>query len=312
MRPRRSFFLFLTGSLLACAGTPGLAQRHSIEEICGDCEPERFAVCGGFLEGATFDRSGQLWVVDLLSGNVMTVDEGGTCSVEASTGGAPNGAKFHRDGRLFIADKNRGVIALDTASGDIELIAATFRAELLRGVNDLVFDDAGGLYFTEPYGSNALNPNGRVFYLPPDDGARLRVVADTLAFPNGVALSPDGAQLYVGEYGAKRILSLPSQTATNDFDIAYVVAHTEGGIGADGMAVDAEGNLYYAVFQGGEVAVMGEDRFPYGSIRLPADAGTFVTNLAFHDGHLYITEATEGAIWRVEVRKAAPPLFHQR
>lgn len=289
-----------------------LAQRHTIDEICGDCQVERYASCGGFLEGATFDRSGQLWVVDLLSGNVLTVDDAGTCTVAANTGGAPNGAKFHRDGRLFVADKSRGILALDVEKGEFESIASAYRAESLRRVNDLVFDEQGGLYFTEPYGSSAINPNGRVFYIPPDQGAPMRVVADALAFPNGVALSPDETQLYVGEYAAKRIVSIPSQSATNDFDIAYVVTHTDGGVGADGIAVDADGNLYYAVFQGGEIAVVGADRFRYGSIRLPTGAGTFVTNLAFKDENLYVTEATQGVIWRVAVTRRGHPLFHQR
>lgn len=288
------------------------AQRHTIDEICGDCQVERFAVCGGFLEGATFDRSGRLWIVDLLSGNVLTIGDRGTCEVAANTGGAPNGAKFHRDGRLFIADKDRGILALDVGTGEIEVIANAYRTELLRGVNDLVFDSDGGLYFTEPYGSSALNPNGRVFYMPPEEGERMRIVADMLAFPNGIALSPDESQLYVGEYAAKRILSVPSQSAMNDFDVGYVLTHTEGGIGADGMAVDADGNLYYAVFQGAEIGVVGADRFRYGSIRLPDGAGTFVTNLAFHDGHIYVTEASQGTIWRVAVRRAGHPLFHQR
>ena len=86
---------------LALGALPALgADRHEIAEICGACQLEKFATCGGFLEGATFDRTGALWVVDLISGNVIRVDNRGMCHVEAKTGGAPNGAKFHRDGRL--------------------------------------------------------------------------------------------------------------------------------------------------------------------------------------------------------------------
>lgn len=295
---------------LTAASGSALAQLHTIDQICGDCEVEQFAACGGFLEGATFDRSGQLWVVDLLSGNVMTADESGDCEVVANTGGAPNGAKFHRDGRLFIADKNLGILALDVDTGEVETVTNTYKTELLRGVNDLVFDADGGLYFTEPYGSSATNPNGRVFYVAPDGSTS--VAAEGIAFPNGVALSPDEMQLYVGEYAAKRILSIPSQSAVNDFEIPYVVGHTQGGVGADGMAVDGEGNIYFAIFQGGAVGVVSADRYHYGSIPLPERAGSFVTNLAFSDGYLYITEATQGVVWRVAVSKAGHPLFHQR
>ena len=289
------------------------AERYSIDAICGDCRVEKFATCGGFLEGATIDRSGQLWVVDLLSGNLIRVDDRGECHVEATTGGQPNGAKFHRDGRLFVADKLLGVLAYDPGSDTLAVIADTYRAERIRGTNDLVFDADGGLYFTEPYGSSALDADGRVFYLPPgEEAASLEVLVDGLAFPNGIALTPQGGNAYVGEYARKRIVSVPSAGSTNPFDVAHVVAYTEGGVGPDGMAFDADGNVYAAIFQGGEIRVIGADRFHYGSIRLPEGAGTFVTNVAFKDDMLYITEASLGEIWRVRVRTPGLALFHQR
>ncbi|MER2047657.1 MAG: SMP-30/gluconolactonase/LRE family protein, partial [Solibacillus sp.] len=77
----------------------------------------------------------------------------------------------------------------------------------------------------------------------------------------------------------------------------------EGGIGPDGLAVDAEGNLYVAHFQAGEVVVVDANGFKYGTIRLPEDAGTFATNLAFHDGYLYVTESSKNEVWRIQVKK---------
>jgi gluconolactonase len=306
-RRRLSLLAFMLGALAAHA-----AERHTIEEICGECLVEKYATCGGFLEGATFDRSGQLWVVDLLSGNLIRIDDRRQCHVEATTGGQPNGAKFHRDGRLFVADKELGVVAYDPERGDISVIADTYRAERIRGTNDLVFDADGGLYFTEPYGSSALDPDGRVFYLPPGPNSELRVLIDGLAFPNGIVLVESGTNVYVGEYARKRIVSVPSATSTNAFDIAHVVAYTQGGVGPDGMALDADGNLYAAIFQGGEILVIDADRFPYGSIRLPEGAGTFVTNLAFKGNELYITEASIGEVWRLRVNTTGLALYHQR
>lgn len=296
-------------SLLAAVAA---AQSGTLSELCGQCRAERFAECGGFLEGATIARDGTLWVVDLLSGNVLSVDDAGVCTVEGNTGGQPNGAKFHRDGRLFIADKQLGIVAFDPATDEQELVVNSHRSERLRGVNDLVFDADGGIYFTEPYGSGALKPNGRVFYLPPGDNAQLEVVADTLAFPNGIALSSDGTALYVGEYARKRVVSLPSLDWADPFATSYVLGRTDGGIGPDGMALDAAGNLYAAIFQGGVVQVFGADGFERGRIELPNDAGTFTTNLAFGEDYLYVTEASAGVIWRVRMRQGGLPLFHQR
>jgi gluconolactonase len=306
----RRLGLACVGWLAAVAGTA--QDRQDIDAICGNCRVEVYAECGGFLEGATFDRSGQLWAVDLLSGNILRVDDSRECRVEGNTGGQPNGAKFHRDGRLFIADKLRGILAFDPDDDSVTVIADLYRAERIRGTNDLVFDADGGLYFTEPYGSSALDPDGRVFYLPPGEGARLEVLVGNLAFPNGIALSADEAFVFVGEYANKRILSVPSASSTSDFDVPHVAAHTEGGVGPDGFAFDSDGNLYAAIFQGGEVRIIDADRFHVGSIPLPDGAGTFVTNLAFHDDYLYITEASAGIVYRVRVTTAGLPYFHQR
>ncbi|MBN1239797.1 MAG: SMP-30/gluconolactonase/LRE family protein [Gammaproteobacteria bacterium] len=298
-------------TIAALAGAQAAAQTDGLERICGDCVFEKFASCGGFLEGATVDAEGTLWVVDLLSGNLLSVDDGGRCDARANTGGQPNGAKFHRDGRLFVADKTLGIVAYDPSSDEITTIADTYRAERLRGTNDLVFDAEGGLYFTEPYGSSATNPTGRVFYLPPGENASPVLAADGLAFPNGVALSPDGGNIFVGEYAKKHLLSAPAVGSPDVFDIAYVFARTVGGVGPDGMALDEDGNIYVAIFQGGAVDVIAPDGRPRGTLMLPDDAGTFVTNLAFHEGWLYVTEASVGEIWRVRVSSAGLPLFHQ-
>ena len=284
------------------------AQTPTMQDICDDCVVEKFASCGGFLEGASVDRNGLLWAVDLVSGKILTISAQGQCSVEGNTGGQPNGAKFHPDGRLFIADKAKGILAFNPADSSITTIASSYRSEALRGVNDLVFDMSGGLYFTEPYGSNTLNPNGRLFYLPAEGS--LQVVADNIAFPNGVALSVDGNRVYVGEYANKRLLSLPSVISRDIFDVPFVFANVVGGIGPDGFALDTSGNIYSAVFQSGQVQIISATGFPIGALQIPE--GTFVTNLAFKDNYLYITESSLGVIWRVKVNTQGLPYYHQQ
>ena len=296
---------------IAAVHAAAAVEQGNLEALCGECRVERFADCGGFLEGATVASDGTLWIVDLLSGNVLSVDGRGACTVRANTGGQPNGAKFHRDGRLFVADKLLGIVAIDPDSGAVTRIVDMHRAERLRGTNDLVFDDAGGLYFTEPYGSGVLEPNGRVFYLPAD-GTGLRVLEDSMAFPNGIVLSPDGSAVLVGEYARKRIVSIPSLGASDPFATTYVWSRTEGGIGPDGMAFDERGNLYAAIFQGGAVQVFDAAGYEIGRISLPEGAGTFVTNLAFGGEWLYITEASQGVVWRVRMRVRGLPLFHRK
>jgi gluconolactonase len=282
----------LAGLLLA-----GSASAAALP--CGACRMEQFATCGGFLEGATVDAAGGLWVVDLLSGKVLSVGDDGRCTVRGNTGGQPNGAKFGPDGQLWIADKQLGLLRMDSQTGAITVIAASYRNERLRGINDLAFDAAGGLYITEPYGSSALKPDGRLFYLPPGENARLQLVSAGLAFPNGVVVARNGADVWVGEYALKRITSLPAVGSANEFDIAYVVATTSGGVGPDGMLLTRDGILLAANFNAGEVLAFDQTGHPLGSIVVPG--GLMVTNVTVRGEWLYVTEGSRGEVWRVRL-----------
>ena len=291
----------LTLFVSLAAGLCGAAWAAVPAGICNECRMEKYAHCGGFLEGATVDSAGQLWVVDLLGGRLLQVGTNGTCTERANTGGQPNGAKFGADGQLWIADKQLGLLRLDTKTGKLTTVVNSFRSEKLRGLNDIVFDKAGGVYFTEPYGSGALKPDGRLFYLPPGANAKLQLVAGNLAFPNGVVLTGDGNTLLVGEYALKRITSLPTPSSPNDFDTSSVWATTSGGVGPDGMLVLADGTLLAANFDAGELLAFDSKGRPLGTIPVPA--GPRVTNMALRDDWLYVTEGSSGEVWRVRLIK---------
>ena len=306
-------FRGLSGFVAAFSAlTAPAATATTIADICGECVPERFASCGGFLEGAAFARDGTLWVVDVISGAIRSVAPDGTCTQRATTGGAGNGARFHKDGRLFIADIQRGILAFDTKTLRLETVVDSFEGRKLPSANDMVFDDEGGLYFTEPHNTGVLDPTGNVFYLPPATGAALQKVATGLAFPNGIVLSADRQLLLVGQWADKSIVAIPTVTNKEAVRVTYTWARTVGGVGPDGMAQDARGNLYWAIFGGGAIGVAAPDGVPIGTIKLPEGAGPYVTNLAFHGGWLYATEATKGEIWRVRAKNPGETLYGQR
>lgn len=233
-------------------------------------------------------------------------------------GGAPNGARFDRRGRLIITDRDRQLLSLNTVSGETQTLRSKHGYEALRGLNDSVIDSAGGIYFTEPYGFSAVKPDGRVFYMPPDDSAGkprdLVGVGNTFAFPNGVALSPDEELLYVNDYATSRIIALPllSPGLLNPGAVPYVFATLVGGNGPDGIAIDVAGNVYVAHQRGGEVVVFNRQGFAYGAIRLPAEAGIGTTNLAFWEGALYILESFKNEVWRVRTKIPGVAQANQR
>lgn len=297
--------LALGGMAVAAFAQPApTGERRSISEICDDCVWEQFATCSGFIEGINVDAEGTLWMVGYLAGEILRV-EGDQCVAVGEAGGAPNGAKFDADGNLIVADREQGLMSVDTETGERTLLVSQIKTEQFRGLNDLAIDDEGGIYFTEPYGSNAIDRTGRVFYLPPGEGVQPQVFLNGMSFPNGVAISPDGETVYVAEFGQNRIIAAPRVNPASIHGIPYVFARMEGGTGPDGLTVDADGNVYAAHFGAGEVVIYDVQGFEYGKLRLPEGAANFTTNLALHNGHLYLTEAIQNIVWRIPVKTRA-------
>lgn len=281
----------------------GAQSRHSIDEICtGECQWEKVATCEGFIEGLNITEDGDIYVLGYLAGQLLKV-EGDSCVQIGDAQGAPNGAKLTAEGDLLITDRNLGLQRANLETGERETMHSMVKTAQFRGLNDLVIDAEGGVYFSEPYGSNALNPVGKVYYLSPEEGATPEVFADGLAFPNGLAISADGLRLYIAEYGRNQVVSVPSALETNIHETPFIFARFEGGVGPDGMTVDADGNLYAAHFGAGEAVVVDSKGFHYGALPLPEGALHFTTNIALHDGYLYMTEALQNVIWRMPVSR---------
>ncbi len=287
----------LLGCAVAMTGAVA-AQASTLKDICGECRFEKLVTCGQFLEGINFDGNGDIWAVSLFNGAIVKV-VGGQCVTQLSTGGNPNGARFHKDGRLFITDNARGILTYDPRSRSLTVFADKVEGKSFVA-NDLVFDEQGGIYVTLADNSNYLDRVGRVAYFAP--GTRsARILADRLPYPNGVALTPDGKFVNIGLYGAKAIMTMPSVANAQSKRGPYILAHTDGGIGPDGMTMDADGRLYWAEFLAGAVGVADMDGFTLGYMKLPKEAGRWTTNLTIHDGYLYVTEAEKGEIWRTPV-----------
>jgi gluconolactonase len=285
------------------------SRRLSLDPICGECKVEKFTdACLGRLEGPNFDKQGNLWLVSHTTGQIYRVTPDGRCSEVAHTP-APNGLRFHKDGRLFGVDHHDGIFWLDTHTLKVTFITNQYHSGNFSGLDDLFFDKTGGLYMTDAWGSSVLNPSGHVFYMTPD-GRITRPISGNLAYPNGIVLSPNEKTLYIDDFGTNRIIAVPVEApGILNIDNAWVFAYLNGGHGPDSMTADANGNLYVAHHSAGEVVVFSPRGFLYGSIRLPEGAGMTPSNVAFHEGYLYITEMDQHTVWRVKTKIPGMKLF---
>ena len=276
----------------------------------GGVVPVKVVEVPGYSEGVVVGRDGAIYVSDVYHGTIYRVRPDGAAEVWARTG-APNGHKILPDGTHLVCDgSQRAVLRLDRAGKVIGKAASEQDGKPLRAPNDLTLDAAGGFYFTDPGGSSRENPIGTVHYV--DAGGRTHLVAAGLAFPNGIALRPDGRTLLVGESGRNRILSYalvaPGKAAAMRV-FADLPAKGDGQIAnePDGMCLDAAGNLYVAHYGMRRVQVLS----PAGKLLRSYAAGNLTTsNVAFGGprmDQLYVTgalgeeKATRGALFRLDL-----------
>lgn len=262
------------------------------------------------LEGPGFDRSGTLHCVDTAYGRVFRVSEKGEFEVIADYDGEPNGLRFHKDGRIFIADFRNGIVTLDTASSEVAIVAHRYRLERFKAVNDLTFASNGDLYFTDQGLTGMHDPTGRVFRLRAD--GQLDLLLDNVPSPNGLVLNDSETELLVAATRGNCIWRVPLMPEGGVAKVGIFI-QLSGGLGPDGIAMDAAGNLVVAHFGFGAVWLFNPIGEPI--LRINSCRGRKVTNVAYGgpDGRtLFITEAESGSILTARMDIPGRPLFsHQ-
>jgi len=140
-----------------------------------------------FLEGPSFDRSGNLYVVDIPFGRIFRIRPDAAWDLVAEYDGWPNGLKVHPDGYLVVADYRRGILRVDPATGAAETMLDSYRCEGFKGCNDLYFGPDGALYFTDQGQTGLQDPTGRVYRWSETRG--LDCLIGTIPSPNGLVLN---------------------------------------------------------------------------------------------------------------------------
>ncbi len=269
-----------------------------------------FATGFEFPEGPAFDRDGNLFIADGRRNAIPMVRPDGDVSIFVETEGGPNGSAFHRNGDLYVAELLGKRVTRVSLNGQIHVLADEFDGEPFLAPNDITFDLHGRAYFTDPGESSLKDPYGRVFRID-SDGSVIRI-ADRMAYPNGLAVSPDGRHLLVAETFSEKLhrFTLDDNGEVVDREeFAFVGTGREGEVGPDGMAFDEDGYLHVAIFGGGVVSVVS----PGGEVveKLPA-GGLRPTNTAFGGPDrktLYVTETENRVVTAIRAPRPGLRLF---
>ena len=165
-----------------------------------------------------------------------------------------NGLMLDNEGRLIICQHgDRRIARLDEKTRSYDTITAKISGKRFNSPNDLIIDKAGNLYFTDPcYGWAEDYPMdldfSGVFRVSPD--GLVTVLTKSIAWPNGIALSPDEQTLYVSSSeGGKFFIKAFPLTASGLGEGKLIFdanPFAKPGIGGstDGMCVDEEGNIW--------------------------------------------------------------------
>ena len=196
-----------------------------------------------FLEGPSFDRKGNLYVVDIPFGRIFRISPALEWSLVCEYDGWPNGLAIHRDGSIWIADYRRGLLRHSREGANPTPILSHRNSESFKGLNDLTFDAEGNCYFTDQGQTGLHDPSGRVYRLR--EGGFLDCLLSNVPSPNGIALDASGRVLYVAVTRANAVWRgplLPDGT-TSKMGAFRTFFGTSG---PDGMAVDVENRLVVA------------------------------------------------------------------
>jgi sugar lactone lactonase YvrE len=219
------------------------------------------------LDGVAFGESprwhdGRLWFADWGAQEVVAVDLDGRSevAVHVSFPSFPMCIDWLRDEEslLIVASSQDRVLRLQP---DGSLVQYADLSGVAHGWNEIVVDGRGNTYVNaacfDLMAGEEFRP-GIIAVVTPDGS--VRQVADGIAFPNGMAVTPDNSTLIIAESYAKRLTAFDIDA---DGGLANRRVWADLGDGVpDGICLDAEGAVWYGdvpnkrcvrVREGGEV-----------------------------------------------------------
>ena len=284
-------------------------------------------VCEGleFPEGPIAMADGSVILTEIKAQRLSRITPDGKRETVAEVPGGPNGAAIGPDGAIWITN-NGGAFEwlamggltipgptpaahtggslqrLDLKTGKLETVYDACEGKRLVGPNDLVFDKAGGVWFSD---HGCSTPEGRKFggvYYAKTDGSSISRQRDHLISPNGIGLSPDERVVYVADTNLGRLwafdVASPGVLAAGPgFAPGRVIHNLQGYQLLDSLAVEAGGKVCVATIINGGITAFDPD----GSIEhFPVD-DVVTTNICFGGSDMrdaWITASSTGKLYK--------------
>ena len=242
----------------------------------------------GLLEGPRVDEQDRLYFSDVQNGGVHRRSPDGSIETLIPKRKGVGGIALNHGGGVVCS--GRSLICWNEQSRASRDLFTEYEGRALKGLNDLQPDDHGSVYV----GSlefDALSDNkpipGNLFRVDPD--GKVTRLWEGIQVTNGMGFSPDRKHLYHADSTTQAVWVYDVQLDRTVKDRRQFAKVPEGW--PDGLAVDAEGGLFVAVVNSGEVV-----RFkPNGTLdwrmKVPAKMVTSLTFGGRDQQDLYIVTA---------------------
>src|SRR5262245_50292638 len=175
-----------------------------------------------------------LWFSDWGAREILRIGADGRCELRLPVPfDLPFCIDWLPDGRLLIVVGREARLERREADGSL-ITHADLRTVSAQIWNEIVTDGQGNVY---------LNGGPGIIAVLTADGS-LRQVADGIAFPNGMAITPDNKTLIIAESHGKRLTAFE---IAGDGSLSHRRVWADLGTGVpDGICIDAENAVWFA------------------------------------------------------------------
>lgn len=255
-------------------------------------------------ECLAFDREGFLWAGGE-AGQIYRIAPDGRVETIAILGSFCAGLAFSPRDQLLVCNASLGIVRVEN-SGAFSVFADGAGDHKFICPNFGVFDSKGNYFVTDS--GNWGKHNGRLLRFTPD--GRGKVIGGPFGYANGLALSADEGTLFMVESDTDSVWRF--ELRGDDTIGRQKVFARHVGRFPDGLALDAEGNLYACCYASDEIwriSPPGEKTliaWDYHAIRLGSP-----TNMAFGGANLdelYVANLARTTITRARVDFRGQPL----
>lgn len=224
------------------------SDASSTSPLVPGAEARRLATGFEFTEGPVWVPAGYLLFSDTRANRILRWAPDAEVGVFLEPSGRANGLALDLQGRLVACQAEaRGLASIDLETRALVPLVGSYDGKKLNSPNDLVVDEHGGVWFTDPRygGGEPLEQEVMGVYYRSAAGELKRVISD-LPRPNGICLAPGGEWLYVANPDRREIVRYPVEGpgAIGAGSVWFTGEAEQDGIGPDGISADVEGNVY--------------------------------------------------------------------